>query len=473
MLKTSLKILGVLFLMVVALELRLRFPSATPQLVSSESSVLSIVVLGDSISREMAPGGAYSTHLESLLEKKLGCRKFAVVNKGIPGAETRDLAVQIPEILEQYRPAAVITMIGGGDRIVWPEESWKFKIYSFLRDFRVYRMIQLYASQLALGKKNIPSIATTEAERPISGLKDLEVKFQEFYQTGADNSDYTHNFGVHLRKQKQYILAEQFHKKMLDKFPNHNAAKIELGYLYKETGKFSLSEKYFRSAIERAESTEDKSDDYTWGYIGLSELFDEDLHKPQEAEKILTRVIDRLPKWYFPYLFLVRHFKNIKNEKALEKTLLKGLENCPDEFRLLLVAVEFYRDKGDKELSSKYMTLAERGFANLSTRDQTSKWYRRLSKSITSSGAKHFAMAYPFRPIAAVRDLLAGESDIVYVENRHNFQNAVNSSNYSQYFLDEFGGDFGHFTEKSARLVAENLADEILHEFKGISCSKR
>jgi hypothetical protein len=52
------------------------------------------------------------------------------------------------------------------------------------------------------------------------------------------------------------------------------------------------------------------------------------------------------------------------------------------------------------------------------------------------------------------------------VDNKKVFKEAVNKSNYGDYFIDILGGNAGHCTNKGNKLLAENIARVILEYFK-------
>jgi hypothetical protein len=57
-----------------------------------------------------------------------------------------------------------------------------------------------------------------------------------------------------------------------------------------------------------------------------------------------------------------------------------------------------------------------------------------------------------------------GGKEIIFVDNKKVFKDAVKKDGYNTYFVDMFGGDFGHCTVKGNRLLAENIANTILKE---------
>jgi hypothetical protein len=53
---------------------------------------------------------------------------------------------------------------------------------------------------------------------------------------------------------------------------------------------------------------------------------------------------------------------------------------------------------------------------------------------------------------------------IVFVDNSSSFREAVKREGVPEYFVDMFGGDFGHCTRKGNMLLATNVANAILGE---------
>jgi hypothetical protein len=54
---------------------------------------------------------------------------------------------------------------------------------------------------------------------------------------------------------------------------------------------------------------------------------------------------------------------------------------------------------------------------------------------------------------------------MIFVDNERVFKEAIEKDGYKEYFRDMLGGDFGHCTEKSNRLLAENIANTILRGY--------
>ncbi len=112
--------------------------------------------------------------------------------------------------------------------------------------------------------------------------------------------------------------------------------------------------------------------------------------------------------------------------------------------------------------------------------------YRAVHAKLQRAGVRWVAMAYPMTRVDALRNIFAEEAryeyprlydalqkpfppltilpryrDIVFVENRDNFDRALRSRRSQEIFTDFFGTSFGHTTDLGHRLIAERLAPYI------------
>ena len=94
--------------------------------------------------------------------------------------------------------------------------------------------------------------------------------------------------------------------------------------------------------------------------------------------------------------------------------------------------------------------------------------YRYLKFLLDRRGVKLVCVQYPMRGLAPLRKIFQGQADgIVFVDNENVFMDAVQRGSLREYFVDMFGGDFGHCTDKGNRLLAGNIADVIAREVFG------
>ena len=94
-----------------------------------------------------------------------------------------------------------------------------------------------------------------------------------------------------------------------------------------------------------------------------------------------------------------------------------------------------------------------------------------LNAKIRGRDVIHVAMSYPLRDIAPLRQALGEEPGILYVSNQYTFSKALETGKYKDFFLDDFGGDFGHLTLRAADIVAEKIAETLLPFFQE-ACAK-
>ncbi len=92
--------------------------------------------------------------------------------------------------------------------------------------------------------------------------------------------------------------------------------------------------------------------------------------------------------------------------------------------------------------------------------------YRKIVRMAQAGGALFFAMQYPLRDAAELRRMLEGLPDVIFIDNKDSFRKALNGGSYDDYFIDRFGGNWGHCTERGNRLIAQNAAKAVLEALK-------
>jgi len=94
--------------------------------------------------------------------------------------------------------------------------------------------------------------------------------------------------------------------------------------------------------------------------------------------------------------------------------------------------------------------------------ERTRRSYLEMLRMLEASGIPLVAVQYPVRSIEPLRRLLGARKDVWIVDNEAVFKEALRQAPYAEYFVDTFGGDFGHTTPQGAHLLAENVAQSIL-----------
>jgi len=88
--------------------------------------------------------------------------------------------------------------------------------------------------------------------------------------------------------------------------------------------------------------------------------------------------------------------------------------------------------------------------------------YQMLKKILDRRRIKLVCVQYPMRSIESLKRIFNSSDNVIFVDNENIFEKALKKGSYKEYFIDMFFGDFGHCTSKGNRLLAENIANEVL-----------
>jgi len=83
--------------------------------------------------------------------------------------------------------------------------------------------------------------------------------------------------------------------------------------------------------------------------------------------------------------------------------------------------------------------------------------YSRIVDLLRERDIAVIAMQYPSLSIEALKKVLDGRDDVLYLENVENFDRALRETSYTTIFCDSFAGSFGHFNEAGEELIAANV----------------
>ena len=122
-----------------------------------------------------------------------------------------------------------------------------------------------------------------------------------------------------------------------------------------------------------------------------------------------------------------------------------------------------YQELGNYKLADAYFEKANNirfGYYNPKMRHN----YHKLKEILANRNIKLVCVQYPMRSVESLRRMFKDKEGIIFVDNEMIFKEAVEKSNYNEYFGDIFAGDFGHCTDKGNKLIATNIADTILRE---------
>jgi tetratricopeptide (TPR) repeat protein len=257
------------------------------------------------------------------------------------------------------------------------------------------------------------------------------------------------------RKLNRFNEAEEAFKQTIALNPKEPLTYVDLARLYKDQGRLSEVEAIFKQAI----ALDPK---WSMGYVDLGQLY-QDQGRLSEVETVFKQAIAFNPEWSMGYVDLARLYQDQGSLAKAEGVLRQAIAFNPKEARLLYRALRLsYIEMGDVELASGCdKRLGELGLADY--RPVTIDNYRRLKAILGKRGIVYVCVQYPMRSLAPLKKIFPdGTENIVVVDNEAIFIEAVIQGRYQDYFIDSFGGDFGHCTDKGNRLLAENIANTIL-----------
>jgi len=421
-----------------------------------------IMCLGESTTQNQ-----YPTYLEEILNQNNINIKFSVIDKGIAGIRTSSILSQLEANLDKYQPNIVITMIGindGGNHIPY-EIACSSKPIIALRSFRAYKLTRLLWLRMATKLKEI-GFYTQDINKQKDSPNEIYEELQQeqapkALDTNPNNDSVCIELGQFYQDQGKLAEAEQAFNKALELNPRNDSACVELGGLYQYQGKcqhkFGGPEEAFKKAIELNPDNESARAALGQFYMDSERLV--------ESEQTLKEAVEFNPKHCSAYVGLGRLYLSQGRLAESEQILKKAVEFNPDNKLVFEGLAAVYSEMGNDKLFDIYVEKANnlRGeYYNPATVNN----YRTLKQILDKRKIKLVCAEYPMRNIALLKKIFKEDTEgsVVFVDNEKVFKDAIRKEGYKEYFIDMFGGNFGHCTSKGNELLARNIANMILKE---------
>jgi tetratricopeptide (TPR) repeat protein len=416
---------------------------------------------------ESTTAGEYPPFLEQFLnQSNLGVR-FGVIDKGRGCTNTRAILSEVEGYLDEYQPDMVVAMMGCNDvQVIYykdiPEsDAWLFR---HCRVYRFIRTIYMHILKKA-GIKQGSEESLASSENLNSSSDDEESLKQAIQLNPRDYFAYA-ELGWLYRDQGKYAQAEAAFKKSIEFNPKNDTTYVELGRLYREEdyqepGKYPQAEELFMQAIK----LNPKNDD---AYFELGRLYrEEDYRDPGKypfAEAALKKAVELNPKNRFACTVLGWLYLEHGKYPEAEAVLKKAMDLYPDNDKLWGAMWSLYENMGRPDLAEKYARKVDQ----VRQEDYlpiTVKNYRRLKEILDRRQVRLVCVQYPMRSIRTLKKIFQDDPlGIVFVDNEKTFKDSVRQEGERAYFVDMFGGDFGHCTEKGNRLLARNIGEAVIKE---------
>lgn len=252
-----------------------------------------------------------------------------------------------------------------------------------------------------------------------------------------------------LKNLKIYKLARLLYLHSADKMRQMGVCKMQQNY----AGIKPVTRRYLESK------------DLKKGHIcfGLG-LGYEHMGQYDKAERMYSEIIKIYPTYYRAYFGLGACYKYLGEYDKAEEMFKKAIDMTfgKDEASYRCLAL-FYKETGRFRDAEKYFRKADK--INLEwyfiSRQQN---FQKLQEILMQKKIKFVCAQYPMRNVEPLKMAFNSKENIIFVDNEMAFKKALETSNYKEYFIDSFAGDFGHCTTKGNRLLAENIANAILKE---------
>ena len=459
-----------IFFVLFAAEMRLR--SLAPIVKNNEQQVnssvgsqeLRILAIGDSITLGTQRDGSYPQVLAEKLKPLLreGV-KVVVFNEATPGAVASDFEERLPAFLDKYRPHIVISMLGFDQE--FPLQPL-FTAYPWLWNLRIIRFWELY--RLRGGDFFWPKLKKilggAKNETAPSWRQDLspESFFTQAVESRQDNVRYLRFFGEVLRREKRFSEALGYHEKILEKYPDHRAAWMELGQTHLALKNWPMAESALKKATQLPPRQGDPEDLYLWSFYVLALAYEGQGHW-REAEALYLSVLKNFPSQAQAYEYLAVQYRKQKRFQELAAILEKGISHLPNNIRLRYLLAEQYRAEKKEERANEQEVLAEQIQKANPFLWRARLAYEKIQEAISSRGTLHVALPYPQRSVSSLQRIFPDPGEhLLLVENEQNFRSHIRERGFSAVFLDDFGGNFGHMNQQGCELVAENLLRSLM-----------
>lgn len=336
--KIILIVLGI-FLSLVLLEFGLRAGGLAlllnreyKNLVSARrAGVYKIMCLGESTTQ-----GQYPEFLEKALNRKKCAIPFSVIDKGVVGTTSRTILAQLEDNLAAVKPDMVVVMMGindGAYHMIYKESSG-LKSPSFLSSLKIYNFARWLVMQISVKAEN-------------SGLKIFQNNHPQEYAA------------MHEIKIKSDIFEEQKPREKIGDtgyaVKDIDRAYVELGWVYRDQGKVSLSqaERSYVRATKR-----DPLDDQA--YIGLAQVYREQ-GRLREADQCFQKARKLNPKNKAKGWSLIERawvYRDAGRFSESQELLRQAIEFAPDNEWAYINLGWVYRDEGSFALAEEILKKA-------------------------------------------------------------------------------------------------------------------
>jgi len=423
-----------------------------------------VVCLGESTTEGEPGGRSYPDMLEEILNgEQLGIR-FAVINKGMSGATTRQLLEMLLWDLDTIDPDVVVAMMGVNDagrthawgsvlepgRGHWYGEWRLYKLYRFLRSGfgRAPSPPRLVEAE-GLPAPRPQAEPTPRVARPTPPQEQAMQRVDAVGRLLAD---------------ERYRLALDAARDLRARYPDFDIPVVLEARALRRMGRADEADRLVLDGLDAMPGA--GAPLYAEAALVLAESGEED-RAIAAAREAVARADPRLPHEQIHYrLELARLLDRAgRQDAAVEvyRDIAEGVRLGDDVAYQHLI--DYLERIGRPEDADSYRRL-QRAMRHRYVNPETRRHYVELAALAVERGMTLLAVQYPVRRVDALRRLLVPHREVRFVDNS-GFAALVARNGYEAYFIDRFAGDFGHLTELGNCVLATRVAASIALDWLG------
>jgi lysophospholipase L1-like esterase len=381
----------------------------------ADRQAITVLCVGESTT---AMGGdeSYPRQLEIILNNDNPRYHYSVLNKGIPAIDTTDIIKHLPQWLDEYQPDILVTMMGINDNyelVQFQSEPLWLKRF---KNFRVVKLIKWIRENLNATKRQ-----ADESSAPSTSIV-------------------PHSNQIPIRYQLAYIHA-------LRLMQDQKFSQAEI--IWNQLVNLNLNSEFTFGARQQLASSFLKQQKYDEFLRTLKIFLTDNPYDFYASESILSVC------------------KSQQGAHAITPLLTELMDIHPNNSRILYLMEACHAKLNDKSilgpLVHHYKTIHQQSYDPI-----TKENYKCLINLVQTRGIPLVIMQYPLRSINHLQQMLETiplGPNIIFLENKQNFAQALKTQSFEDLFNDHFAGDFGHATAQGNRLIAQNLAQKILAQF--------
>lgn len=172
-----------------------------------------------------------------------------------------------------------------------------------------------------------------------------------------------------------------------------------------------------------------------------------DVNDGKQGLKYLERLYTLNPNYGYALYLQAMTYAYLYTEHPDDKTLLEKAEK-------VLSKIPIGGGKLQTDIYAKLGRDDKLARQNQNFRNN----YRKIFEKLNVQGIKLIAMQYPLQNIENLKNIFTPEQQkhIAFVDNGPSFEKLLDTHKYSEVFVDDFAGDFGHCTALGAKTMAAN-----------------